>query len=168
MASAVRLLHIPGSSVLRAAEGASSEASQICPDCGEAARRHTVGFLLRPTHTPGSKITWFWNARIDRCRCRRFNRLREAWRTPLWNVAVGFARPYRCRPRSLKTSFGLAAARGRPVDPRHVSGHSLRAGMATTAAIHGAEEREIARTTGLKRSPSSGATSATGSCCGAT
>ena len=52
-------------------------------------------------------------------------------------------------PRSISKILKRAAQRA-GIDPRNVSGHSLRAGMATTAAIHGAEEREIARTTGHK------------------
>lgn len=54
-------------------------------------------------------------------------------------------------PRSISKILKRAAQRA-GIDPRNVSGHSLRAGMATTAAIHGAEEREIARTTGHKTS----------------
>ena len=41
-----------------------------------------------------------------------------------------------------------AAAAG--LDPVHYGGHSLRAGLATSAARGGAEEREIARVTGHK------------------
>jgi integrase len=52
-------------------------------------------------------------------------------------------------PRSISKILKRAAQRA-GMDPSNVSGHSLRAGMATTAAIHGAEEREIARTTGHK------------------
>ena len=54
-------------------------------------------------------------------------------------------------PRSISKILKRAAERA-GIDPSKVSGHSLRAGMATTAAIHGAEEREIARTTGHKTS----------------
>jgi integrase len=53
-------------------------------------------------------------------------------------------------PRSISKILKRAAARA-GLDPRNISGHSLRAG-ATTAAIDGAEEREIARTTGHKTS----------------
>lgn len=42
-----------------------------------------------------------------------------------------------------------AAARA-GIDPENVPGHSLRAGMTTTAAIEGATEQEIARSTGHK------------------
>jgi len=52
-------------------------------------------------------------------------------------------------PRSISKILKRAAARA-GIDPERVSGHSLRAGMATTAAIEGAEEREIALTTGHK------------------
>lgn len=51
--------------------------------------------------------------------------------------------------RSVSKILKRAAARA-GIDPERVSGHSLRAGMATTAAIEGAEEREIALTTGHK------------------
>lgn len=52
-------------------------------------------------------------------------------------------------PRSISKILKRAAARA-GLDPRNISGHSLRAGMATTAATHGAAERDIARTTGHK------------------
>lgn len=51
--------------------------------------------------------------------------------------------------RSIAKILKRAAARA-GIDPENISGHSLRAGMATTAAIEGALEREIARTTGHK------------------
>lgn len=51
--------------------------------------------------------------------------------------------------RSIAKILKRAAARA-GLDPENISGHSLRAGMATTAAIEGAQEREIARTTGHK------------------
>jgi integrase len=54
-------------------------------------------------------------------------------------------------PRSISKILKRAARRA-GMDPKNVSGHSLRAGMATTAAIHGAGELEIARTTGHKTS----------------
>lgn len=52
-------------------------------------------------------------------------------------------------PRSISKILKRVAQRV-GIDPTNVSGHSLRAGMATNAAIHGAGEREIARTTGHK------------------
>lgn len=51
--------------------------------------------------------------------------------------------------RSISKILKRAAARA-GIDPASISGHSLRAGMATTAAIEGAQEREIALTTGHK------------------
>lgn len=51
--------------------------------------------------------------------------------------------------RSISKILKRAAARA-GIDPQNISGHSLRAGMATTATIEGAQEREIARTTGHK------------------
>ncbi|MFP5230884.1 MAG: tyrosine-type recombinase/integrase [Acidobacteriota bacterium] len=44
------------------------------------------------------------------------------------------------------------AAERAGIDPRNISGHSLRVGMVTTAALEGVEEREIALTTAHKSS----------------
>lgn len=52
-------------------------------------------------------------------------------------------------PRSISRILKRAAKRA-GLDPSNIFCHCLGAGMATTAAIHGAEEREIARTTGHK------------------
>jgi site-specific recombinase XerD len=50
-------------------------------------------------------------------------------------------------PRSIAKILKQAAIRA-GINPAAIAGHSLRAGMVTQAAINGAEEREIAKTTG--------------------
>jgi integrase len=70
-------------------------------------------------------------------------------------------------PRSISKILKRAAKRA-GLDPRNISGHSLRAGMATTAAIHGAEEREIARTTGHRTAAMVRRYIRDGNCCAAT
>jgi integrase len=50
-------------------------------------------------------------------------------------------------PRSIAKILKRAAARA-GINAASIAGHSLRAGMVTQAAMNGAEEREIARTTG--------------------
>jgi site-specific recombinase XerD len=50
-------------------------------------------------------------------------------------------------PRSVAKILKQAATRA-GINPASIAGHSLRAGMVTQAAINGAEERDIARTTG--------------------
>jgi site-specific recombinase XerD len=50
-------------------------------------------------------------------------------------------------PRSIAKILKCAATRA-GINPASIAGHSLRAGMATQAALSGSNEREIARTTG--------------------
>jgi integrase len=50
-------------------------------------------------------------------------------------------------PRSIAKILKQAATRA-GINPASIAGHSFRAGMVTQAAINGAEERDIARTTG--------------------
>jgi site-specific recombinase XerD len=68
-----------------------------------------------------------------------------AWRSVDRHGRVGGRLPDRTVARVVKARAALAG-----LDPARMSGHSLRAGLATSAAAAGVEEREIARITGHK------------------